>query len=364
MYRGKHVLARRRRSALLTPAILAALLLLAVAIRLSGSPEAPSPEISVTTSLKPAPVGLYMSGHAARGVHGVFLNVPWSALENADQSFVGTGWSRIDSALAEPGTNGVKLRVMAGMYAPDWLKNEVGSVRLDTRCCGSITVPEYWTPEFQLQYQQLMVELAGRYDSNPKLLSVTDSACMTANAEPFIKGGPDAGAQLYAAGDTQANELYCFQTSMATQMAAFSRTRTDLAGHLAWQIPAPAGVDSSWADERDLVDSFLEEYGDKLIFQDNGLATQRCSTATADPAIAPDLWCFMKAIGGKKEGTTDIGFQRGCGEKVSSCSSALVIQHAIALGACWFEHANYTDLTVDQVRRFTGGLRSNPGCTG
>jgi len=248
------------------------------------------------------------------------------------------------------------------MYAPDWLKRDVGSVRLDTRCCGSITVPDYWTSEFQLQYQQLMVELAGRYDSNPRLLSVTDSACMTATAEPFIKGGPRAGAELYAAGDDQANELYCFQTSMAAQMAAFSTTRTDLAGHLAWQIPAPTGVQSSWADERDLVVTFLAEYGDKLIFQDNGLATQRCKAPAPDPTTASDLWCFMKAIGGKTTAVTSIGFQRGCGEKVSVCSTADVIRHAIALGACWLEHAGYPDLTSRQISRFTARLRSDPGC--
>jgi len=359
MLMGKHILSRRRASPLApTATVVAALLLIQT---LTATPTTRS---SVKTSLKPNPVGLYMRGNPARGgVHGIFVNVPWSALESADGSFVGTGWSQIRSALADPRANGVKIRVLAGKYAPGWLKGDVGSVRLHTRCCGSFTVPEYWTPEFQLQYQELMLELARRYDSNPKLLSVTDSACMTASAEPFIKGGDTAGAQLYAAGDNKANELYCFQTSIANQMAAFSSTRADLAGHLAWQIPTRTGVDSSWADERNLVSAFLTRYGAKLIFQDNGLATQGCTAPAPDPMTAPNLWCFMKAIGGKGRAITSIGFQRGCGNKASICPNALVVRHAIAIGACWFEHANYRDLTSDQVRRFNTRLRSSPGCT-
>jgi len=321
------------------------------------------------TGLKPNPVGLYanVGARPRGGVPGVFVNVPWSALEPADQSFTGPGWSLIASALADPYAQGIKIRVMAGAGTPEWLQQDVGEVSVDTECCGRISIAEYWMPEYQVQYQQLMQELARRYDSNPRVLSVSNSACMTANAEPFIKGGDAAGAELYAAGDNEANERYCFVTSMASQMQAFASTRVDLAGHLVWQIPTATGLERSWTKERDLVNSFLSTYGNKLLFQDNGLANQVCAasvgSSSATPTLASTLWCYMRSISGDGAAMTDIGFQRGCGDKVGTCSNALVLPFAVSLGACWFEHANFNDLTDQQVSDFNAQLQANPGCS-
>jgi hypothetical protein len=146
------------------------------------------------------------------------VQVSWSALEPADQQFTGPGWAQIEAARRQGGK--IRLRILAGVQAPAFVKR-LGGVALsdpehhtdasgggvaiwnrhDSRpgvtCC-------FWLPEVLDQYEQLMKEVARRYEDAPQIAEVVASGCMTTYAEPFYRAHADPGSneRLWKAGLT------------------------------------------------------------------------------------------------------------------------------------------------------------------
>lgn len=173
-------------------------------------------------SLKPPLQGLVDRGNAnglssfnlpsepyLDSLQAVIANVYWSDLQpNAQGQAIQT--NQLDSALAavtaynntHANHLSVKLRIFAGIYAPNWAKTidgwaPVSTYNIQTPTKGG-TLGPFWTADYGTAYKQMMQAMAAKYDSNPLLREVTIAQCMTVFAEPFQRDNYNLGQLLYA----------------------------------------------------------------------------------------------------------------------------------------------------------------------
>src|SRR5262249_47595410 len=123
------------------------------------------------------------------------LNVTWNQLQPTQGGAI--DYSAIDSALntvAASGANvGVKLRVWGGFTAPEWVKNIdgppmtiIGASIVDPRVPGPQTLGRGWPADYVDQWTSLQNALANRYDGNPLVHGISQTAGMSASDEPFV----------------------------------------------------------------------------------------------------------------------------------------------------------------------------------
>src|SRR5690606_33576090 len=134
-------------------------------------------------------------------------------------------------------------------------------------------VPRFWTAEVLDHYEQLMVEVARRYEPREDLCEVVASGAMTVFAEPLYRPQRDDAShrRLAAAGlnadtdrDAQAGVRRIHRT-----VAPRARTALDVnAGDL---LDADGRRPASVSAARDLVLRARELMGEKLVLPDNGL---------------------------------------------------------------------------------------------
>ena len=81
--------------------------------------------------------------------------------------------AEIDRELAQAKAAGmrVKLRVLSGVHAPDWVKNAAGSMvwyGIGQQTEGQrMTAPRWWTTPYLNAFDALQDRLAARYDGDP-----------------------------------------------------------------------------------------------------------------------------------------------------------------------------------------------------
>jgi hypothetical protein len=346
------------------------------AVVASGSAGAPTPDLRepspsrtrapsdtsglAAARLKPIGEGLYLTSGPSADlpfIDHVVVGVAWAALEPRDQVFPRPAWRRLSSQIHRPPGLRVRVRIMAGRFAPTFVKRmggpPVSSKQVDCSRQGGIAilqpfndiascVPYFWTGGVLRQYKQLMVEVSRRFDHDPHVLDVVDSACMTNWAEPFIRSGSDrdSNARLWEAGLDEATDRHCLERSLRIHDRVFRRTRVSLATHQQWQIVVdPAtdadGVAPSWDKERALLERFIEAYGRKLVLQNNGLGGDEGCPASAPPNSS--LFCWMATQLDVK------GFQLE-GDRRLEADGLTVhdgVARALELGACFVEHNQF-----------------------
>ncbi|HEX2235985.1 MAG TPA: malectin domain-containing carbohydrate-binding protein, partial [Actinomycetota bacterium] len=327
--------------------------------------------------LKEPGAGLYLTSkppsESMSFIDHMIIGATWAELEPADGSFSGPGWTRIDSMLSNHPNMKFRLRIMAGRFAPSWLKKMSGPALSGSgRDCSreggiaivqpsnniSSCVPYFWRDVALTEYEELMAEVARRYEAEPRVLDVVNSACMTNWAEPFIRAGSHTASntRLWRAGLNETTDRRCLERSMEIHDRLFARTRVSLATHVQWQIIVDPATDSngvapSWDKERVLLDGFRSRYGAKLVVQNNGLGGNE-GCASGDPTSG--LWCWMKAA------ATPKGFQTEGDSKLSARGYTVghAVQQGIAMGACFVEHNQFgTDAT--QARSYDEQLKAN-----
>jgi hypothetical protein len=335
----------------------------------------PTPGL-VSARLKQVGSGLYLtSGPSSRMpfIDHAVIGATWASLEPRDQVFNGAVWRRMRQVLRRHPDLKVRLRIMAGRFAPSFVKQLGGppmsSEEKDCSREGGIAivqpanqiaacVPYFWTDAVLREYRELMLQVARRFDRHPRVLDVVNSACMTNWAEPFIRSGSHraSNARLWAAGLNEATDRRCLERSMRIHDAVFDRTRTSLATHQQWQIVADPAVDAdgvrpSWSKERELLERFTARYGPELVIQNNGLGgDDGCADGT--PA-GSTLFCWMAGLSVK-------GFQLEGDRKLESEGFTVhdAVQRALELGACFVEHNQFgTDRA--RARRYDDLLERN-----
>lgn len=352
---------------------------------LPSTPVEPAPPPAGSSALKEMGAGLYVKDGVPTGttdfIDHVVVTGEWSEFEPADQVFEGPGWSRLDQVLADPDIK-VRLRIQAGIGSPSFVKRLGGPERsgegVDCSEQGGIAiakgrttsdglakeashgcVPYFWTDAFLDQYEQLMTEVARRYEANPRVLDVVDSACMTFFAEPFIRAGRSAStnARLFEAGLNEVTDEACQRRSLVIHDRAFPTTRVSLATHSAWQIVGDPeasrnGVTLSWERQRSLLEDLRRRYGAKLIVQNNGLGgNERCRPG--DDA-GDSHFCWIADAAPPK------GFQTEGGSRLRSrgYSPLDAVEQAIGMGACFVEHNRFDD-DPERARTYDERLKDN-----
>ncbi len=231
---------RRRRPLALVPSLL--LVLLMAACGSGPSPQAstgsaqpsptrpPKPSVQTSTpsasGLKPIIQGLidrvgppplsYL-----KSVSNFVINAPWSELQATPEGPL-TKDNVIDQAIAAArslektlgtGKVGIKIRLLAGIDAPDWAKQLGGApvAVLDPQSGSGGTIGRFWTSAFGHAYDDLWAKLAAAYDSVLEVREITVARCMTVFDEPFIRNvsDPTTVRNLVAAGFSAAADLQC-----------------------------------------------------------------------------------------------------------------------------------------------------------
>ncbi|HYX02745.1 MAG TPA: hypothetical protein VE963_11695, partial [Reyranella sp.] len=171
------------------------------------------------------------------------LNVTWAQLQPTQGGPI--DYSAIDSALntvATSGANiGVKLRVWGGFTAPEWVKTIDGPAMtitgksiVDPNVVGPQTIGRWWTADYVAQWTSLQTALANRYDSNPLVHGMSQTAGMSASDEPFVPFKTNAPTTTDPNDTSTVNQVYATQRAGFTDAAQVLTLRAAIADYADW----------------------------------------------------------------------------------------------------------------------------------
>lgn len=288
----------------------------------TGGNGPPTPPSSPTPGAIKSPMqGLVLEnaqapkGSDAGTVGGIVAQVTWAQLQPAPHQDLPDG-NVIDQALAMARSFNaahpkdpiyVKIRLLAGVSAPSWVKTLGGfhPVQLANKQGGrGGTIGPFWTSAYLAAYGQLQDKLAARYDGNPLVRDNTISGCSTLFAEPFQRD--DTGfSQLVGAGYTTADDQRCLLQEIDAHRA-WRQTRQSLAvnPYRTWAATS-AGVDQAAADNAftERVMKYCRERLATLCTLENNSARSSwiqpgsAARAASSPALYQDLYTVMRTLG-------------------------------------------------------------------
>ncbi len=263
-------------------------------------------------------------------VSGIVVNDTWADLQ-PDYAGQPLNTAAIDGALQLverynrfPGRAlGVRLRVWAGLYAPEWAK-AIGGPAIDicdqtavpqpvptsvapTPCPGVAirTVGRFWSDAYAAAWSELQKQLALKYDNDPFVTEVSLSSCSTLTSEPFIQPEDDySRANMQAAGYTDAGYQICLAQAVSRDYAPnWHATPIDFSFNPFQLIdPAPKRTDLAFTETT--IDACRAELGSRCILLNEtmGKFTPAPSPAPgATPSGAAEyfaMWQYMHDRGG------------------------------------------------------------------
>jgi hypothetical protein len=221
-------------------------------------------------------------------VDGYVVNVNWASLQSTAFGPINNG-NAIDQAIAQVRrANGagahlvLKLRVFAGIGAPNWAKSIGGApfkVR-DPNSGATGTMGRFWLPAYGQAYQDLQNKLAARYDSVLEIRETAISRCATIYMEPFMREIRDAMtvANLVAAGYTLAADQRCHQQQIQAH-AVWRHTRSDLSFNPFQEIfsATKTGTDEHFTEQ--MMSYCRQVLGARCILENNSLRSTSLGTA-------------------------------------------------------------------------------------
>ncbi len=297
----------------------------------SPTPTVPTPTPVIPTSLK-RPLGglLDRTGPPppayVSAMGGFVVNVHWSDIQPEPGASIPDG-NPIDLAIAtlhqlDPtGRMGIKVRLFAGIYAPDWAKSLGGPpISIVDPTTGSAgTVGRFWNDDFGAAYADLQAKLAAKYDTAPEIREVTISRCTTAYAEPFIRdaSSPSTVAGLLAAGFTVAADQRCHRDEILAHKV-WIHTRSDLSFNPYQIIDGTGRNDETFTE--DMMAFCRSTLDARCVLANNSLRAPQLV-----PALYSELYVRMHSLG------PPIAFQTAVLAKVGSLAATL--EYAISLGA-------------------------------
>jgi hypothetical protein len=296
-----------------------------------GSSALPSPS---PKDLKPVLAGLLDRNGVPPSTFlgalaGYVVNVYWKDLQPTPGATLTTNnaidkaIAKVDALNAADGTNlGLKIRVFAGIWAPQWAKSLGGSpiTLTNPQGGGSATVGRFWTDAFGSAYDHFEDLLAAKYDETPEVREVTISRCTTFYDEPFIRDSTDPTdvSALLDAGYTPEADENCQREEIATA-TVWQHTRSDLALN-PYEVIGTVGAHA--VDEPFTLS--MMQYCRQLL----GLACVLENNSLRYPAVSPGyeaMYASMTELG------APLSFQTATAERVGVLSET--IGYAITLGA-------------------------------
>lgn len=209
-----------------------------------GGSGGPSTTVASAAALKPVLQGIVEIDQLPEGPElavtgGVAVSVSWSDLQPAANGPIAAN-NPLDQAItsvrainqSDHLNLGIRARVLAGINAPDWVKDLGGPpvTVSGAQTAQAGTTGRFWTDQFGAAYNELQRKLAAKYDNVPEVREVTASRCTTIFAEPLIRQSADLTTvtNLLAAGYTDAADDQC-QRQMLDAHQVWQHTRTGVA---------------------------------------------------------------------------------------------------------------------------------------
>jgi hypothetical protein len=259
-----------------------------------GSPPPNAPVVG--NAIKPVIRGLIdRQGAPAKqelsAVHAYVVKVKWADLQPSAFGPIAAN-NVIDQAIArvrQPDYASLgmalKLRVVAGIGAPDWVKSMGGPPvpYIDNQAGASVaggTIGRFWTAGFGRAYTDLENKLAARYDLVPEIREITLSRCSTIFDEPFVRqfGDKRNVAALLAAGYTTAADEQCIADSIV-EHNVWRHTTTDV-DFSPFPLIADPGGPRDLAFTESVMTACRSILGVRCGLQNNSLSTDKLADAT------------------------------------------------------------------------------------
>lgn len=329
----------------------------------TAPPTTPPPAATPPqAALKPAITGLLdrdgpPSQAYQKVVNGFVVQANWSDLQPMQGGPIAAN-NAIDQAIAQVQRLNsqdttlnmrIKIRVYAGINAPEWAKNLGGSPVAVTNPQNGKggTVGRFWTAPFGQAYSDLESKLAAKYDSVPQILDVTISWCTTFYAEPFIRDAGDRASvqNLLAAGFSVEADQKC-QREQVDAHRVWQATHSSLSFNPYQVISAggSANPDESFTEQMMLY--CRQTLGQRCVLENNSIRW---------PAQANEyssMYAKIKALG------APITFQTATPEKIGDWQGALTF--AVDEGASAVElPAGYNKYPLGELAAFDSKLEAN-----
>ncbi len=264
-------------------------------------------------------------------------------------------WTAIDNMLAAHPNIKFRLRFMAGIKAPQWLKDIVGTVTHvpDQGNGAPGEVPKYWTDVYFGHFANFMRAAAERYEDSPQVIEVANNYTTTAYAEPFILAADTASITRYwnAGLNRDKHELY-LRKSIALMMNLFPTTRISLAGHSKWQYIENGALKTSWELERTILNELSATYGPRLVLEDHGLGPDDVAPIGQPRETASSWYAYMAGLH-----TTEQTY--GWQFTLNEGSMPIAADMGVGMGACFLEYAAFQALDVTKRRQVHDALIAN-----
>ncbi len=281
--------------------------------------------------MPPAPYNtLYYACLSQTEISGIVVNDTWADLQ-PDYAGQPLNTATIDAALQLverynrfPGRSlGVRLRVWAGLYAPDWAK-AIGGPAVDICDQGAVpqpvptsttptpcpaaaikTVGRFWSDAYDAAWRALQSQLALKYDNDPFVTEVSLSSCSSLTSEPFVQPEDNySHANMQASGYTDAGYQMCLAGAVARDYAPYwHATPVDFSFN-PFQLIDPVPKQSDLAFTENTIDACRAQLGSRCILLNEtmGKFTPAPSPAPgATPAGAAEyfaMWEHMHDAGG------------------------------------------------------------------
>ncbi len=270
-------------------------------------------------------------GAATAYVAAYVVKVNWADLQPVRGAELAPD-NPIDQAIARvrqadfAGHQALKLRVVAGIGAPEWAK-EIGgqplpylSNQTGTRTVGG-TIGRFWLPDFGAAYADLQAKLAAKYDSVPELREVTVSRCSTIYDELFIRQrSPESNrTALLGAGYTKDADQACIKAAIDAHQV-WQQTISDVAFNPFPNVVATSGPSMDEAYTEATMDYCRAALGARCGLENNSLSVAKLGTAAYQ-----QMYAHMTALGGT------IALQTATVDRIGSWSATLA--GAVSIGA-------------------------------
>jgi hypothetical protein len=301
------------------------------------------------TPLKPALRGLVTTDPGYLG------NIPYAEFCSTKPRWKDVE-TPIDNMLAAHPGIGFRLRFMAGVHSPDWVKASSGGAiqhNPSTPNGGSGLVPRFWTENYFTDYMEFIAAVADRYEGNPQVVEITNALTTTVYAEPFILNADPATVTRYWNAVYRWADVHdSLMESMHGMMELFPTTRISLAGHGKWERIIDGKMNYDWPAERDVFNDLIDAYGPRLVLDDHGLGADD-AIGTPQPADTATSW--YNYMNGLEDTDQSYGWQFTLNGGPMSTAADM----GVAMGACFLEFAAFEGLTSTKRRQIHDALLAN-----
>jgi len=275
---------------------------------------------------------LYYVCRRQAAIAGVVVNDTWQHMQPKgegrpiDTTSVDAALDAVAAYNGKPGRSlGVRLRVWAGIDAPQWAKAIGGSpIRICDQnavpatsaartapaptACPAVairTVGRFWSNAYERAWRTFEKQLAQTYDADPRVNEVSLSSCSSLTSEPFVE--PEdafSKASLIVNGYSDAKYKACLMHAVQLDYVPFwHQTPVDFSFNPFREIqPSPPITDLPFT--KAAIDACRAAAGSRCILLNEtmGKFTPPPSPAPSQtPSLAADyyaMWRYMKRRGG------------------------------------------------------------------